>query len=140
MRKLLSGLLVVCILMVSIGTALAVDFDFSSYTDDEIVELLAQIQDEIVNRHIEKTATLPQGTYFTGKDIPAGSYVFISLASEDQWGNITIRSEHGKGEQKFWNIATADKEAIYYITLEEDDELKSDVPFSLTISAGAMFK
>ena len=55
-----------------------------------------------------------------GKDIPAGSYIYTCLASGEDWGNVTIYSEKGEGDQQFWEVA--------------------GVPFSLTIYAGVMFK
>lgn len=73
MKKILGILLAAVIALTSL-TALAEAIDFSGYNDAELIELLASVQQEIANRHIEKSASLPQGTYLVGKDIPAGSY------------------------------------------------------------------
>lgn len=142
--KKLFALLVALVFMAYAGSALAEDVDLAGLSDDEIVALMGRVQEEIVTRHIEGTATLAGGTYIAGKDIPAGSYVFTCLASGDDWGNVTIYSKKGEGDQLFWEVVSAPEEGeeaeSFFITLNEDDQLKSGVPFSLTIYAGASFK
>lgn len=143
MKKLIV-LLVVLALMVCVGVALAEGIDLSGLSNDEIVALMGRVQEEIVTRHIEGTATLAGGTYIGGKDIPAGSYIFTCLASGDEWGNVTIYSDKGEGDQLFWEVVTApengEEPESFFITLNEDDQLKSGVPFSLTIYAGVSFQ
>ena len=143
MKKLIV-LLVAVMLMAYTSTALAEGFDLAGMSDDEIVALMGRVQEEIVARHIEGTATLAGGTYIAGKDIPAGSYVFTCLATGDDWGNVTIYSEKGEGKQLFWEVVSAPEEGAdpesFFITLNDDDQLKSGVPFSLTIYAGVSFK
>ncbi len=135
-------LLLVCLLMVP--AALADSFNLSSLSDAEIVELLTRVNAEIVSRGINKTAKLPQGSYIAGKDIPAGKYIFTVMAVGDDWGNVTVYSEGGKGKQLLWEVVSApekgqDPETIF-ITLNNGDQLKSGVPFSLTIMSGAIFQ
>ena len=105
--------------------------------------LFARVQEETVARHIEGTANLAGGTYIVGKDIPAGSYIYTCLASGEDWGNVTIYSEKGEGDQLFWEVVAAPEDGeepeSFFITLNPDDQLKSVVPFSLTIYAGVMF-
>ena len=62
----------------------------------------------------------------------------------DDWGNVTVYSEGGKGKQLLWEVVSApekgqDPETIF-ITLNDGDQLKSGVPFSLTIMSGALFQ
>ena len=134
--------LLVCLLLIPV--ALAAKPDLSSMTDDEIVELLTEVNEAIVKRGIAKTAKLPEGAYIAGVDIPAGKYIFTVLATGDDWGNVTVYSEGGKGKQKLWNVVAAPENGAepdtIFITLEEGDQLKSGVPFSLTIMPGAIFK
>ncbi len=134
--------LVVCLLLIPIAVADGVDL--SSMSNDEIVDLLNKVNTEIVNRGINKTATLPQGTYLAGSDLPAGRYIFTCLAVGDDWGNVTVYSDGGKGKQILWNVVSAPDEGqdptTIFITLNEGDELKSGVPFSLTIMSGAIFQ
>ena len=57
---------------------------------------------------------------------------------------MTIYSEKGEGDQQFWEVVAApedgDEPESFFITLNPDDQLKSGVPFSLTIYARVMFK
>ena len=143
MRKVMAILFVLVITACS-NPSLAEGIDISSLSDDALVALMARVQEEIVARHIEGTANLARGTYIAGKDIPAGSYIYTCLASGEDWGNVTIYSEKGEGDQLFWEVVAApedgDEPESFFITLNPDDQLKSGVPFSLTIYAGVMFK
>ena len=124
--------------------AFAAGIDISQLTDDEIVELLAQVNEAMAERNIQKTATLPQGEYIVGRDIPAGSYVYTCLAKGDDWGSVTVYSEGGAGDQLLWEIVGAPEEGEdpdqIFLTVNDGDQLKSGVPFSLTISKGVIFK
>lgn len=135
-------LMVACLLLIPVAVADTVDL--SAMTNDEIVALLDQVNAEIVNRGINKTAKLPQGTYIAGSDIPAGRYIFTCMAVGDDWGNVTVYSDGGKGQQILWNVVSAPEEGqeptTIFITLNEGDQLKSGVPFSLTIMSGALFQ
>lgn len=143
MRKVMS-ILFVLVIMACFSLSLAEGIDISTLSDDALVALMARVQEEIVARHIEVTANLAGGTYIAGKDIPAGSYIYTCLASGEDWGNVTICSEKGEGDQLFWEVVAApedgDEPESFFITLNPDDQLKSGVPFSLTIYAGVMFK
>ena len=143
MRKLIV-MLVALVLMAYPDVTLAEGIDLSGLSNDEIVALIGRVQEEIVARHIEGTATLTGGTYIGGKDIPAGSYIFTCLASGDDWGNVTIYSDKGEGDLLFWEVVSAPEDGeepeSFFITLNEGDQLKSGVPFSLTIYAGISFK
>ena len=143
MKKLIS-LLVVLLLVACAGMALSEGIDLAGLSDDEIVALLNRVQEEVVDRHIERTATLASGAYIGGKDIPAGSYIFTCLATGDDWGNVTIYSEKGEGKQLLWEVVSApegdEEPKSFFFTINEDDELESGVPFSLTIYTGVSFK
>ncbi len=56
-------------------TAAKVATGLSDYTDDELISLTKAINEEIVNRKLEKTAYLHKGEYAVGTDIPAGTYL-----------------------------------------------------------------
>lgn len=148
MKKTFVLLLVFALLCSSV--AYATEIDLSSYTDEEIVALLAQVQNEVVNRHIEKTATLPMGTYITGKDIPAGNYVYaITVVDAETYGDgylsgiVSIRSIKDAEDEypsKLFELVRNTEEFVCYISLEKGDTFISPVPFTLTISSGVMFK
>ena len=135
-------LLVVLLLLVP--AAVADTADLSALSDDEVIALLDKVNEEIVRRGINKTAKLPEGSYIAGNDLPAGKYIFTCLATGDDWGNVTVYSDGGKGKQILWNIVSApengEEPATMFITLNQGDELKSGVPFSLTIMSGALFQ
>ena len=60
MKKTLVLFLTDCLLAVTAVFASAEDVtDLSSLNDEQLVALLAEVQNEIVARHIEKTASLP---------------------------------------------------------------------------------
>ena len=140
-RRFLCVLLAVLLL---VPAALADKIDLSAMTNDEIVELLNQVNAEIVSRGISKTAKLPQGTYIAGQDIPAGRYIFTCMATGDDWGNVTVYTEGGKGQQILWEVMAAPKDGqdpeTCFITLNKGDQLKSGVPFALTVMSGALFQ
>ncbi len=137
------ALLLVLVALLSFG-ATAEEVELASLSDEQVVALLRRVQEEIVARHIEATATLMGGAYIAGRDIPAGAYVYTCMASGDDWGNVSIYSEEGEGKQLFWKVVLAPDEGeppeAFFITLNTGDRLKSDVPFSLTIYAGVTFK
>lgn len=143
MRKVMAVVFALVIMTCS-SFSMAEGIDISTLSDDELVALMTRGQEEIVARHIEGTANLAGGTYIAGKDIPAGSYIYTCLASGEDWGNVTIYSEKGEGDQQFWEVVVAPEDGeepeSFFITLNPDDQLKSGVPFSLTIYAGVMFK
>ena len=134
--------LLACLLL--IPAALADPVDLSSMTDAEIVELLNRVNDEVVSRGINKTASLPQGSYIGGKDLPVGKYIFVCQAKGDDWGNVTVKTEGGEGKLVIWEVVSAPAEGeepeTIFITLGEGDELKSGVPFTLTIMSAAVFR
>ena len=143
MKKVMAVLFALFI-MACFSFSMAEGIDISTLSDDELVALMARVQEEIVARHIEGTANLAGGTYIVGKDVPAGSYIYTCLASGEDWGNVTIYSDKGEGDQLFWEVVAAPEDGeepeSFFITLNPDDQLKSGVPFSLTIYAGVMFK
>lgn len=143
MRKLMVILLVLLRIVCS-SPSRAEGIDISTLSDNEIVALMAQVQEEMVARHIVGTAELASGTYIAGIDLPAGSYIYTCQASGDDWGSVTIYADKGEGDQILCEVVGAPEDGeepeSFFITLNPDDRLKSGVPFSLTIYAGVTFK
>ncbi len=147
-KKHIFALLLVCTMLFALFAttiiAFAEGFDLSKLNNDEILELLDQVNNEVVKRGLNKTATLAKGAYIAGRDIPVGSYVYTCLATGTDWGNVTIYSEMGNGKQLMWHVVSAPEKnqapETIFITLNEGDQLKSGVPFSLTAGSGIVFK
>lgn len=89
LSRLLCLVLSILVFFVS-SLAIAEEVDLASMSNDQIIVLLTRVNDELMARGLQKTATLAKGSYIAGKDIPCGSYVFTCLATGDDWGNVTI--------------------------------------------------
>ncbi len=120
------------------------EIDLSGLTDAELLSLMERANEELVKRGIEKTAMLPQGTYIAGVDLPVGKYIYTCLAKGNDWGNVTVRAKRGEGRQTLWEVVSAPDEGeepqTIFMSLDEGDELKSSVPFSLTIQTAIQFR
>ena len=118
--------------------------ELASLSDEELLELLARVNAEIVSRNLEKTAELRKGSYIAGRDLPCGTYIYTCRATGNDWGNVTVYSQKGKGNQLLWEIVSAPEDGeepeSFLVTLEKDDCLESGVPFTLTVYAGVRFK
>ena len=144
MKKKVLYLLVLAVMICGCFCACAEEIDLDGLSDEQIVELLQKVTEEMVRRGIEKSAKLPQGTYIAGRDIPCGRYVWTCLAKGNEWGNLTVDADGGKGKQLLGNVVSAPDEGeepdTVFLTLNEGDELRSGVPFSLTIMTGIVFR
>ncbi len=129
-----------------VGTvALAETLDLSQYTDTELISLLKEVQQEVANRHIEKSADLPQGSYLVGKDIPAGTYDISVVYKGSMWMDIYIYADGGDGEVKqdfsvFADGNYGDGTGSFHVELTDGELLKCTAPITLTINAGVQFK
>ena len=144
MKKTLALILIVCLLAVPAVYSSAEDVtDLSVLNDEQLVALLAEVQTEIVARHIEKTASLPAGTYIGGRDVPAGSYVLATAGTEDEFGIVSLRSVNDPAEgypSKLYELKDGDDSYSVFVTIEDGDTLILPYPYTLTISGGAKFK
>lgn len=117
--------------------------DLSGYDDDTLVALLAQVQSEIVARHIEKTAPLRAGTYVFGEDIPAGKYILTRSELAQEGGKVAL---FVAGEtvddtpSKLFHRVSDDEDYEAYIDAEEGDWMVLQIPCDLTISPGVVFQ
>ena len=93
----------------------ASEIDLSGYSDEDLISLLQSVQQEIVDRKIEKSATLEIGRYIGGSDIPAGSYT-LSKGVTDTYGTFylqTADNEQCKHKVKLYENAVRDQEGHY---------------------------
>ena len=151
MKKLCMILLTVCLMTTALAAAPGGEaqtdqpdqiIDLSGYEDEELVQLLAQVQAEVVARNIEKTASLPAGTYVFGQDIPAGKYL-LAKDADDMSGivNLSVADDpEGNHPSKLYLFISRDEAWEAYITGDAGDTLEIDFPCKLTISAGIRFQ
>ena len=146
MKKLLSVMLALLILVSAAGVAFAADLNLSDYTDEEIVEMLAALQQELLDRKIRKAASLAPGRYVVGEEIPAGAYDITCRYEGERWANIMIFD--AEGEQIF-DAAVYDAgneaaevrgEGTWHIRLSEGDVLEITGPATLTVATGVLFE
>lgn len=144
MKKTLALILTVCLLAAPMAFASAENTtDLSLLKDEQLVALLAEVQSEIVARHIEKTASLTAGTYIGGRDIPAGSYILSTAGTEDEFGIVSLRSVNDPADgypSKLYELKDGDDSYSVFVRIEEGDTLILPFPYTLTISGGAKFK
>lgn len=128
----------------------AESIDLSVYNDEQLVDLLEQIQQEVVSRGIEKTATFEIGTYVVGNSIPVGNYVYKNIVSCEEMyskdymqGMVYVRAVNDTDDEDpskmYEQVDNANDISPRYLTLEEGDILYSPVPFTLTIDTGLNF-
>lgn len=114
------------------------DIDLSAYTDDEIVALLYLVNQEVLDRKIEKSATLPEGEYLIGRDIPAGQYYYTPIKT-DGWPAYIKVWRSTKTEDPVLHTSVSEDRA-YFITFENGNIFSSDEEFILKIAAGPLFQ
>lgn len=142
MKKIL---FVMAVLLTVNVVGLAESNQFESYDDSSLTELLFSVQQEIADRHIEKSADLPQGIYVAGKDIPIGAYNITAIYEGSLLMNIFVYAEGDDENSKqsftiYGYEPYGDGTGKFYVELEEGDRLKCDGAITLTTSAGIMFK
>lgn len=116
--------------------------DLSGFTDGEIEDLLKQIHNEIVARHIEKSADIISGTYVCGKDFPAGSYIVTAKKGEHETEEVWVYSKDDVMNEDWPSILMEDlgEGESASFSCEEGDVLSVDCDCTLTISTGIKFE
>lgn len=116
-------------------TCFAGPVDLSSYSDEEILEILNDVNAELANRGIEKTATLGAGDYKVDSDIPAGKYS-LGCVEGDNISECVVLDENGERIESYF----AHKDDPVYVTLESGQTLRLIDRFTATISSGVKFE
>lgn len=78
MKKVLALVLALTLFTVPLCTAAATGTDLSGMTNEELTALKEQLDAEMMNRGMVKTAEIPAGDYIIGIDIPQGNYVLTN--------------------------------------------------------------
>lgn len=135
-------LLMVCLLLIS-GSIADVP-DISGLTDDEIVELLEKVNDELVERGIERSAELPAGKYTGGKDLPAGSYIITCKTDDSHHGIVWVSAAADDLNNNYPSIlyehVSFSDEEKFRVTIEDGGILNLPFAATVTISSGMLFK
>ena len=115
--------------------------DVKNISDSELVMLLKIVQQEIVDRKIEKTATIYQGRYIVGVDIPAGRYLIQCKNNDTLWTEVDVLYENGKKRRGRFTTYKDDVRKME-LTLEEGDVVRIDGSgtITLTVSTGIKFE
>lgn len=117
--------------------------DLSKFSDEELIALNKMVQQEIVNRSIEKSATIIHGTYYVGKDIPAGSYVFNAKAGSDDSIIFYVYADdahRASDDHRYYEYVGRGEENSWAISLDEGEVFTfGSGEITLTVSAGIKF-
>ena len=139
MKKLFT-LLTACILIMAFSTSYAANLDLSGYSNEELVEISRLINQEIVDRKIEKSAHLSGGVYVAGIDIPIGEYLVV-VDNTNGSSQVPIRflSRNAILNSIYGNLQPG---CVYqqYFTLEQNDELSVGIDFDLVIKPRGMIQ
>ena len=142
--KKLTIIIIATMIMINSITVMADIPDISQCTDEEIVQLLQIVNAELVNRNINRTASIQPGEYIGGKDIPVGSYELHIDEVKDSLNTLYVlksADDTTLGNTTLYEILNeGDGPASYYITLEEGYVLNTSLPCTLTISNGVTFQ
>ena len=131
MKKVFALVLVLTLLTVPLYAAVATGVDLSGMTDEELTTLKQQLDTEMLDRGIVKTAILLPGEYIIGSDMPAGTYA-LSINSEDP------------GYGRYWLYA--DQEAFIKRVVDEavltvsGEMINSDGPVKVTLIDGQLLQ
>ena len=77
MKKFLSLLLVLCLLLPALAIAEVIDLSALSF--DQLIQLRQRISQELTTRPEWKEVTVPQGVWEVGEDIPAGHWTISAV-------------------------------------------------------------
>lgn len=113
MKRLLATVLIAMILFVNVGVAEGIDL--SSYDNEDLTKLYDAIEEEMINRGVLRSGTLPGGYYTVGVDIAEGMYdifsegyfmgTFFIFQSEDLCNRyIELEKDMGGNVSLSWDI------------------------------------
>lgn len=142
MKKILSLLLAFALLALGSAAFAEAAFDLSNLSSDELLALLADVQQEVAARRLSKTAHLLTGSYVGGRDVPVGAYALSAAGQDGQHGIVSLRAASDPADafpSKLYEFVDADAAFNAYIHIDEGDTLVLPFPFTLTIHPGVMF-
>lgn len=111
--------------------------DMKALSDEQVVVLLQEVNQEVMDRGIEKKAEITPGTYTAGKDIPTGKYDFFSPTDNKTLGEITV-TRADENDVFLWRNAPIEEDFQYQFELKEGDVLEVKRAGTLTMVAGGV--
>lgn len=97
----------------------AYDLDLKSLSDEEFSQLLQEVNQEAVNRNINKTSDLLPGTYVGGVDIPVGGYDVFAPADEEQFHISLTGVNKNTADYHYSEWAYANEDANFHISIKD---------------------
>ncbi len=117
--------------------------DLSGYSDEDIWAMASQVQADIISRQLELTATLPEGNFIVGKEIPAGKYT-LKLLSRDPFSSLTVRAKGASKDEdpkEYFYFGDRDVGKDFNLTIDEGDTvIISNCSVTITITKGIVFR
>lgn len=111
--------------------------DMKALSDEQIVVLLQEVNQEVMDRGIEKKAEITPGTYTAGKDVPVGKYDFFSPTDNKTLGEIIV-TRADENDEVLWRNAPMEEDFQYQFELKEGDVLEIRRAGTLTMAAGSV--
>lgn len=139
MRKIICLILVI-VTVFPITLAHAVEIDLSKYTDEELKEILELLNEEMLNRKIVKSATIPVGRYTIGVDIPSGKYVIEMADKSRRSGPIVKIYEDSTLNKTTFSEWLEGPEDTMIIELNNGNVLETDETIFISTFVGITFE
>lgn len=119
----------------------ASDIDLKSLSDNEIVQLFSDVEQELVDRNINKTSDLLPGTYVGGVDIPVGGYDIVAPADEEQFHISLTGVNKNTADYHYSEWAYANEDANFHISIKDGYTLTVEGrTATITVNNGLNFK
>ena len=97
----------------------AYDLDLKSLSDEEFSQLLQDVNQEAVDRNINKTSDLLPGTYVGGVDIPVGGYDIITQADSDRFSITLVGVDKKMADYYYHESADPNTDGSFHISIKD---------------------
>lgn len=119
----------------------AFDIDLKSMSDTEITQLYSDVEQELVERNINKSSELLPGKYVGGVDIPVGGYDVYSPSGDDSFDIMLTGLNKTDLDYYYREQVSSDEEANFHISVKEGYTLTvSGRSGTITINNGLNFE
>ena len=119
----------------------AYDLDLKSLSDEEFSQLLQDVNQEAVDRNINKTSDLLPGTYVGGVDIPVGGYDIITQADSDRFSIKLVGVDKKMADYYYQESADPNTDGSFHISIKDGYTLTVEGrTATITVNNGLNFK